>query len=308
MQNRLSILSSGLCKYTYYGKKLNSCKPSNKSISNLNHIPLLKSLSKSSAKQIKSILANWIVGVKLTQSDENNKVKHYSNYLSMITLTLPSKQYESDKLIKSKYLNLFLTKMRYYNDNFNYLWVSEKQKNGNIHFHIIVDKWFKKEIIQKLWNESLSTGEYINEFQKKFGYRNPPSTKITGQQGMKDAGDYLTSYVTKATKGDVIEGKVWDCSDNLLSICKLVFTWKDLYYNLIAVDFCRLGFKYIQNDFSELFLLSKGFVNSFLQMDIFKEIEEEIRQSLSIIFPNLYTPVLVKKMLPIPLSQLQLQF
>ena len=125
---------------------------------------------------------------------------------------------------------------------------------------------------------------------------------------MKDAGDYLTSYVTKATKGDVIEGKVWDCSDNLLSICKLVFTWKDLYYNLIAVDFCRLGFKYIQNDFSELFLLSKGFVNSFLQMDIFKEIEEEIRQSLSIIFPNLYTPVLVKKMLPIPLSQLQLQF
>lgn len=287
MNERFSILSSGICKYTYYGKRSESVKVSQKSISNLSKCLKLKQLSKSSAKRINKIITNWYIGIKLTHKQQFGTGKHFNNYLIMITLTLPSKQVESDKLIKSKYLNLFLSKLRYHYDNFNYLWVSEKQQNGNIHFHLVVDQYMKKEIIQNLWNSSLATGSYIDTFQKKFGHRKPPSTKITAQNKMKDCAEYLTKYVTKATVCKPIEGKVWDCSDILLKISSLMFSWNNLFYDLIAVDFARFDMKYISKEFKELFLINKGFVSKFFTMDLFYEIEDQLNDQLSVVFPSL---------------------
>ena len=308
MEERLSLLSSGVCKYTYYGKRSSSVQVSKKSIRNLTNTPLFHSLSASSAKKIKSIITNWYIGIKLTQKQQHNVKSNYDNYLVMITLTLPSKQIESDKVIKSKYLNNFLTKLRYYNEHFNYLWVSEKQANGNLHFHLIVDKWFDKKQIQILWNESLSNGEYINNFQHKFGHRNPPSTKITGQSGMKDVANYCTKYVTKSEKSQPIEGKVWDCSDNLLKITNLSFSWKWYYYELLKCDFYKLKMKHIANDFRELFLFTGNFILKFLSSELFFEIEEEIKQKLSDIFPVLKPQNLLKKIEVKEVSCSQLQF
>jgi len=295
MQDRFSILSSGFCKYTYYGKRTDSVKVSVKSVRNLSKRLVFKSLSKSSAKKVKEIVTNWYIGIKLTQKQQYSSGKHFDNYLVMITLTLPSKQIESDKVVKAKYLNTFLTKLRYYNESFNYLWVSERQKNGNIHFHLIVDKWFKKETIQGLWNDALSNGSYIDTFQKKHGHRKPPSTKITGQQQMKDAAEYITKYVTKSEKSDKIEGKVWDCSDSLINLKKMVFAWNPIYYKLIECDFFKLDMKFLANDFREMFLFKKNFVSTFLTSELFFEIEDIIKQFLSSLFPSLSPPILVKK-------------
>lgn len=308
MQERLSLLSSGICKYTYFGKRSDSFKVSVKSVRNLTNTPFFHSLSKSSAKKIKSIITNWYIGIKLTQKQQHTKIKAFDNYLIMITLTLPAKQVESDKVIKSKYLNTFLTKLRYYNVDFHYLWVAEKQKNGNIHFHLITDKYFKKETIQALWNDSLSNGTYIDEFQKKFGHRKPPSTKITGQQGMREPAEYLTKYITKAEKSDKIEGKCWDCSDLLIEISKLVFIWKPYYYNLIECDFYKLSMKFLERQYSELFLFPKKFIDTFITSELFFEIQDEFKQHLSALFPSLNPPILVKKLQPISLSPIQLSF
>lgn len=308
MQDRLSILSSGICKYTWYGKKTTEVKVSKKSLANLSKIVIAKSLSKSSAKKIRLIISNWVLAIKMTQRKERGKVKFFSNYLIMITLTLPAKQYESDKVIKSKYLNLFLQKLRYHSDNLNYLWVCEKQKNGNIHFHLITDRYFKKELIQTLWNESLATGEYINMFQKKFGYRNPPSTKITSQNQMKDTAEYITKYVTKAEESRPMDGKLWDCSDSLIGLYKLFFSWKPVFYDIIAVDFARFDMKYIVSDFRELFLFSKRFIDKFLSTDLFYELEFYLNDYFSHVFPILANPILIKKNQPSPLSFTQLQF
>jgi hypothetical protein len=307
MQDRLSLLSSGICKYTYYGKRSEGFKVSVKSVRNLTNTPLLHSLSKSSAKKIKAIITNWYIGIKLTQKQQHTKIKTFDNYLIMITLTLPAKQIESDKIIKSKYLNTFLTKLRYYNADFHYLWVAENQKNGNIHFHLITDKYFKKETIQTLWNDSLANGTYINDFQKKFGHRKPPSTKITGQQGMREPAEYLTKYITKSEKSTPIEGKCWDCSDLLMEISKLIFCWKPYYYDLIECDFYKLEMKYLAREFSELFLFPKKFVNTFINSELFIEIQDEFKYHLSKLFPSLCPPILLKNLQPISLSHTQLQ-
>lgn len=307
---RFALLSSGICKYSYFGKRSSSVSVSSKSIVNLRKLVISKSLSKSSSKKVKEIITNWIIGIKLTQKQQYGTKQKFSNYLVLITLTLPSKQVESDKVMKSKYLNIFLTKMRYHTANFNYLWVSERQKNGNIHFHLIVDKWFNQIDIQKLWNDTLSNGCYIDEFQKKHGHRNPPSTHICGQNKMKDVGNYLTQYVTKSEKSDVIEGKVWDCSVNLLKIRKMVFSWKEYYYELIKCDFYKLRMKFIESDFRELFLFRKHFIESFLKSELFFEIEHLIKQHLSVIFPSLIPQNPLKNLHPIPLAynQLRLDF
>lgn len=308
MEDRFSILSSGICKYTYYGKRVDSVQVSKKSIKNLTHLPLFHSLSVSSSKKIKAIISHWYIAIKLTQKKQHNVKSNFDNYLVMITLTLPSKQVDSDKVLKSKILNTFLTKLRYHNQNFNYLWVSERQKNGNIHFHLIVDKWFDKMEVQRLWNDSLANLSYIDSFQKKFGHRNPPSTKITGQQQMKDAAEYLSKYASKGTDNQAVEGKVWDCSDCLLKIVNLSFSWKWYYYNLIDCDFYKLKMKYIANDFREMFLFSKNFVTHFLESEIFKEIESELLLRLSELFEVLRPVDLLKKNNDINMNYTQLQF
>lgn len=310
MQDRLSIMSDGLCKYTYYGKRSSQVAMSKKSIDNLSKSIQFKSLSKSSAKRIKEIITNWVIAIKLTQKQQYGKGKRFDNYLIMITLTLPSKQIESDKEIKSKYLNTFLTKLRYHFENFNYLWVSERQDNGNLHFHLICDHYFDKKLIQNLWNQSLANGEYINKFCKKFGHKNPPSTKITAQNKMKDTASYITKYVTKSEKSKPIEGKIWDCSDSLLKIKKISFNWNPLYYELISCDFYKLSMKYLNSDFRELFLFKKNFVNTFLTSELFFELEEQIRSFLSQLFPSLMPINLVKnvEITDLPIRQLQFNF
>src|SRR5690606_39568338 len=64
----------------------------------------------------------------------------YKFRLSFITLTLPSPQGSiSDKEIKRGPLRMFIQKMGRRYGMYNYVWKAEKQKNGNIHFHITTD-------------------------------------------------------------------------------------------------------------------------------------------------------------------------
>ena len=61
--------------------------------------------------------------------------------LNFLTLTLPAKQIYSDQLVKRYCLNRFLRALKYIKPNINYIWRCEKQENGNIHFHVTLDKY-----------------------------------------------------------------------------------------------------------------------------------------------------------------------
>jgi len=86
--------------------------------------------------------------------------RNFNFIVNFITLTLSSKQIHSDQVIKQELLNQFLieTIRRYKIEK--YVWRAEKQKNGNIHFHIIMDKYIP-------WNELRNTW---NRIQQKLGY------------------------------------------------------------------------------------------------------------------------------------------
>ena len=102
-----------------------------------------------------------------------NGATNYHNHrnfkfkLNLITLTLPSKQNEhSDNEIKHRALNNFFTQLRTKHNLVNYVWKAEKQKNGNIHFHIITDKFFDIDLSTHLRILFLTGMGYISSYRE----------------------------------------------------------------------------------------------------------------------------------------------
>lgn len=150
--------------------------------------------------------------------------------IAFITLTLPSKQIHSDNEIKRKCLNSFLIELqRFYNVK-RYVWRAELQKNGNIHFHIIVDKYIPWNELRNRWNRIINKLGYVDryrdqmrEFYKdgfqvredltdnwselkqyrayqanlKTDFSNPNSSDIHSIQKIRNLTSYFVKYLTK---------------------------------------------------------------------------------------------------------------
>jgi hypothetical protein len=111
---------------------------------------------------------DWMLYISKEKLLHNYKFN--SNFifkLNMITLTLPTKQMNSDNYIKNKMLNNFLTILRTRFDLSNYIWKAEKTQAGNLHFHILSDIYIHYRDINNIWNRILSTHGYIAEYRDK---------------------------------------------------------------------------------------------------------------------------------------------
>lgn len=137
--------------------------------------------------------------------------------LNFITLTLPAMQGEiTDKQIIRDGLRLWLMKMKDTEKLKSYVWRAERQKNGNLHFHIITDTYIQYDRIRDSWNQTLNRFGFIDKFYDKYGHRHPNSTDVHAIKNVKNLAGYFIKYMTKgADSPDVINGKVWDCSANL---------------------------------------------------------------------------------------------
>lgn len=157
-------------------------------------------LSISAGRKVRKSI-NWLVHTskekKIFQKDLNRKVKFR---LSFITLTLCSKQVHSDILIKEQCLNVFLQWLRDAYKVKKYIWKAEIQKNGNIHFHITMDKYIHYSKIQKAWNRSIEKLGYVSRFEEIHGHRKPPSTEIKSVKKAKNLGNYLAAYLSGTKK------------------------------------------------------------------------------------------------------------
>lgn len=150
--------------------------------------------------------------------------------LAMITLTLPSKQQHTDEVIKSKLLNPFLIELSKKFEVRDYIWKAEKQENGNIHFHILINKYIHHDKIKSIWNRKTETLGYVENYRRNMhayyvdGFRlsenkadrrseetqrkayetgvkenwsNPNSTDIHALYKVRNASAYLVKYLTK---------------------------------------------------------------------------------------------------------------
>ena len=117
--------------------------------------------------------------------------------VAFVTLTLPAQQLHSDKELISTCLNQFIIEIKKYHGVKNYVWRAEKQKNGNLHFHILVDSFIPWWLMRNRWNRILNKLGYVDRFQEKHGHKTPNSTDIHSTRKIRNIYSYLTKYLTK---------------------------------------------------------------------------------------------------------------
>lgn len=200
-------------------------------------------MSKKTKSKIKTYIDHLLFLEQYAKANDMKKVCQ----LGFLTLTLPSQQNHTDKFIKGKMLKLFIEDLKRIYDVRCCLWVAEAQKNGNIHFHILIDKFLDNrtcvkdkqgniieqrspedanyQAITKLWNLKIAKYDYVNQYyanQRAKGNEpeiNPNTVDIHALKDKNNVKAYLCKYLTKTdeenTQSRKIEGLLWGCSDNL---------------------------------------------------------------------------------------------
>lgn len=177
-------------------------------------------------KCIKYLL--WTSGVFKIQGKKINM--RLLGKITFVTLTLSSDQLHSDIYIKEKMINQFITELNRKVINLRYIWRAEKQLNGNIHFHFLINRYVHYNWVQGTWNRIQDKEGYVQPYTEKFsqmsfkdyclqdkkfrpdkiplykkryqkgcdcGWTNPPSCQAKGLHDTKKAIYYISKYVTK---------------------------------------------------------------------------------------------------------------
>lgn len=174
-------------------------------------------MTKASIQRLKKAV-NTLVAISEWKEAPNWKTGTTFRFkLNFITLTLPSEQGQwTDKELKQKALDPLLKRLKRKYNLKSYIWKAEKQKNGNLHFHLTTDTYIHFEHLRNEWNSVLTPLGYIEKFRKKHNHDHPNSTDIHATYKVKDLASYLVKYMTKSNEGDAtVQGKMWDCSLNL---------------------------------------------------------------------------------------------
>lgn len=137
---------------------------SKKNLKNNNHNGFLSEKATSRLKNSIKYLF-WLSGVFKIEK-KTVKAQAYKK-VSLLTLTLASQQRHTDNYIKEKMLNQFLIELKKYNKNLLYVWRAEKQDNGNIHFHILINIYIPLNFLYSIWNRIQNKEGYIKPYTEK---------------------------------------------------------------------------------------------------------------------------------------------
>lgn len=173
---------------------------------------------------------------KVNLKDSQKQVKFK---ISFITLTLPSVQIHDDQEIINKCLNQIIIEIKKYYKVRNYIWRAEKQKNGNIHFHLLIDKFIYYQELRDRWNRIVNKLGYVDRYREeqktwhsngfrprpelfptwpkakqlqaylkgsKLHWNSPNSTDIHSVRKILNLKKYISKYMTKTEGRFTIKG------------------------------------------------------------------------------------------------------
>lgn len=168
--------------------------------------------------KVRKMLDAWITAVELKRQELGQGKYFRNSKITFVTLTLSSKQAHDDNYIKRNMLNRFLIELRREKGVNHYFWRAEPQENGNIHFHILVDRFIHWRFIRDKWNSIQGDHGYLTEFYSKFLHLDPNSTDIHGLEKINNLAAYVVKYCCKVKNGRTIQGRIWGCSDTLRNL------------------------------------------------------------------------------------------
>lgn len=175
-------------------------------------------INKSAERKLRSVLDTWLTSLLVNLEKRTYIQGSKKYYPTFITLTLCAEQFHSDLYIKRHMLGEFIKHIIKHHHVNCYFWRAESQTNGNIHFHIIVDRYIKKEKVSEIWDNILANHGYLKLFRQKNGDKNPSATNIKGIKDVKNFVNYVLKYAFKNEDNRLINGRLWGMSDKLRTV------------------------------------------------------------------------------------------
>lgn len=182
-------------------------------------------LTAGAAKRLKNAL-ELLVDISPQQKFRRpSDMKEFTFKLTFATLTLPSPQGDvTDTQIVKESLAPMLQGMRRRWGMKHYVWRAEKQKNGNLHFHITTNRYIPYDELRNQWNRYINRLGFVDRFYDKHGHRHPNSTDIHSVRKVRDIAAYMVKYMSKEVpEGLKVTCKQWDCSSNLKGVKRPTF-------------------------------------------------------------------------------------
>lgn len=178
-----------------------------------------RDVSDKSMRRIKKVARNWSLVLRYALNNKQRYLKIKPQFV-FITLTLASQQKHTDQVIKRQCFQPFLADVaKACKCEINYIWRAEAQENGNIHFHVLIDRYVDKHWVTSTWNRLQDRIGYV----ERSTVTNPPSTRIEVVNDPENVADYCAKYMCKS-KGNYrgIAGRLWGCSNGLKELdCRL---------------------------------------------------------------------------------------
>ena len=205
-------------------------------------------MSRSTRSKVAGMLAAWITAIQVQSGSVWAGMQAAAKKFTFVTLTLPSKQQHSDNELKRKGLGRFLQQCKREHNANSQFWRAEPQKNGNLHFHVLLDVTIPWRWVRTAWNSIMQDLGYVAEYAAKrqeyhangfkyskagltpkqkenevkaywygisTGWRDPNSTDIHALYKAKNAASYVCKYISKEGEGRKVEGRIWGTTDNI---------------------------------------------------------------------------------------------
>lgn len=210
----------------------------------------------------------------------------YLHKFSFVTLTVSDPTTPLDgKSAHKLLLAPFLDWLRKTKKVSTYIWKAERQKNGQLHYHITTPSFIHYKEIRRKWNELQTDAGIIDRYRKaqqewhrdgfklrtgkilktwpadaqrraydegvKNNWSDPNSTDVHKVYKVKDVASYLIKEIAKSCQNsESIGGKIWDCSDNLTGVKYFDMPMKDEHQIFMdgAVD-NDLATKFVDDQF-----------------------------------------------------------
>lgn len=179
----------------------------------------------------------------------NRKGEITTHLISFVTLTLCAEQQHDDAYVTKNILGTFLDRCRKLGIFKNYVWRAEKQRNGNIHYHLLSDSFASFSTIKKMWLIALRSEGYLQRFTEKFssmsfaeysrqkfnaektpekvaaayaagirsGWQNPPCCDVVSIDTPEGVSRYVSKYISKSDDDNpnIVTGRTWACSQSV---------------------------------------------------------------------------------------------
>ena len=243
-------------------------------------------MTKSGKKTIERRLTAWLLAMESYNNTRIHKYKTKPHKPVFITLTLSDTQKHDDYFIKRNMLQVFLKDLNYNFGIVNYFWKAEKQKSGNIHFHILVDRFIEMGHIQEVWNRIQRKNGYTDKYQNEYGSHNPPSTHIEGQPSKGSICQYVMKYVSKHDSSQRVEGSVYRFSKSLLKIKPFSEIAMGSFADILSRYLSDNKHKIYANDFCTTYYLNKSIIIDKLPKEFKKRIENYYSEVYESIYHN----------------------